>query len=417
MEYNSKNTSNVEYILNKIKEERKKTGINRTLFAACPNSLSVIKAALRSAKRCNAPIMFATTLNQVDSNRGYTGMNQTEFVKTVKMEAEALNLKEDSVIIALDHGGPWLKDEHRLKNLTYGETMLQVKKSMIDSLKAGYELLHVDPTIDITLKKGEIIDIKTVANRTVEIIAHVEIFRRENGYSPIAYEVGTEEVHGGLADMGKFRQFLSLLKQGLSTLGYEDIWPSFVVGKVGTDLHTTVFDPEVARTLAEEAGKFGSVIKGHYSDNVDNPEQYPLAGMGGANVGPEFTENEYDGLIELVDIEKRLFEAGKVITLSNFKDILWDAVIGSGRWKKWLLDGENEDDFYSLEGQRKVWLIKTGCRYIWTKPEVEVARTKLYYNLEVNGINAEEIVLSKIEKSMDKYFYNFNLVDFNNLIE
>ena len=416
MEHNSKNTSNVEYILNKIKEERKKTGINRTLFAACPNSFTVIQAALRSAKRCNAPIMFATTLNQVDSNRGYTGMNQSEFVRIVKYEAEALNLKEDSVIIALDHGGPWLKDEHRLKNLTYDETMSLVKKSMIDSLKAGYELLHVDPTIDITLKKGEVIDIKTVVNRTVEIIAHVEKFRRENGLSPIAYEVGTEEVHGGLADMGKFRQFLSLLKQGLSNLGYEDIWPSFVVGKVGTDLHTTVFDPEVARTLVEEAGKYGSVIKGHYSDNVDNPEQYSLAGMGGANVGPEFTENEYDGLIELVDIEKRLFKAGKVITLSNFKDILWDAVISSGRWKKWLLKGESDEDFYALKKQRKVWLIKTGCRYIWTKPEVEVSRAKLYNNLERNGINAEEIVFSKIEKSMDKYFHNFNLIDFNNFI-
>ena len=416
MEQNKKNKSKVEHILSIIKEEKGETNVSRTLFAACPNSLTVIQAALRSAKRCNAPIMFATTLNQVDSNRGYTGMNQFEFVKTVKMEAEALNLKEDSVIIALDHGGPWLKDEHRLKNLTYDETMSLVKKSMIDSLKAGYELLHVDPTIDITLKKGEVIDIKTVVNRTIEIIAHVEKFRRENGLPRIAYEVGTEEVHGGLADMGKFRQFLSLLKQGLSNLGYEDIWPSFVVGKVGTDLHTTVFDPEVARTLAEEAGKYGSVIKGHYSDNVDNPEQYPLAGMGGANVGPEFTENEYDGLMELVDIEKRLFKAGKVITLSNFKDILWDAVISSGRWKKWLLEGEGDEDFYALKEQRKVWLIKTGCRYIWTKPEVEVSRAKLYNNLERNGINAEEIVFSKIEKSMDKYFHNFNLIDFNNFI-
>ena len=27
----------------------------------------------------------------------------------------------------------------------------------------------------------------------------------------------------------------------------------------------------------------------HYTDYVENPEEYPLSGMGAANVGPEFT--------------------------------------------------------------------------------------------------------------------------------
>ncbi len=72
-----------------------------------------------------------------------------------------------------------------------------------------------------------------------------------------------------------------------------------MVGKVGTDLHTTTFDPLVARQLTEIAKSYGSLIKGHYSDNVTNPEAYPESGMGAANVGPEFTEREYDGLIEL----------------------------------------------------------------------------------------------------------------------
>ncbi len=409
------NTPIVEHVLERIKEEKEKTGISRTLFAACPNSVSVIKAALNSAKRCNSPIKFAVTLNQVDSNRGYTGMNQFEFVKIIKREAKALDIK-GPVMIALDHGGPWLKDEHRMQNLSYEQTMSLVKQSMVDALKAGYHLLHVDPTVDVTLKKGEIINIEIVANRTVELIAFVEKFRRENNYSAISYEVGTEEVHGGLADIKTFNRFLTLLKTGLAKAGYSDIWPCFVVGKVGTDLQTTLFDPQVAKHLTKEASKYGSVIKGHYSDNVSNPEEYPLSGMGGANVGPEFTENEYDGLMELVEIEEELSEEDQVVVKSNFKNILWDAVISSGRWKKWLLEGEDGNDFYSIGKERQLWLIKTGCRYIWTKPEVEVARARLYQNLETNGIKAEKIVLSRIEKSMDKYFYSFNLVGFNNII-
>jgi tagatose-1,6-bisphosphate aldolase non-catalytic subunit AgaZ/GatZ len=287
---------------------------------------------------------------------------------------------------------------------------------MIAALKAGYDLLHVDPTVDISLKKGEIISIETVASRTAEIIAHVEDYRIKNNYSKISYEVGTEEVHGGLADMKTFRIFFELLKKELSERKVKDTWPIFVVAKVGTDLHTTEFDPVVAKQVVDVAKDYNSVIKGHYSDNVINPEEYPATGIGGANVGPEFTENEYDGLMEIVEIENKLFEENKIPFKSDFKNILWDAVINSGRWKKWLFEEEQNKDFYSLKENRQLWLIKTGCRYIWANSEVFSARIKLYENLNNNGIEAENIVLSRIERNMDKYFYKFNLVNFNDLL-
>ena len=70
------NLSKTEYLLERIRELKVETGIPRTLFAACPNSLAVIKSSLRAAKRNNAPIKFAATLNQVDQDGGYTGMTQ-----------------------------------------------------------------------------------------------------------------------------------------------------------------------------------------------------------------------------------------------------------------------------------------------------------------------------------------------------
>lgn len=406
----------VEHILQIIKEQKEKTNQSRTLFAACPNSISVIKAAIRAAKRNNAPIYFAATLNQVDTNKGYTGMTQKEFVNLIKQEAKRNNFDTKNIIIAIDHGGPWLKDKDRLNGLTYEQTMANVKNSMIEAVKAGYDLLHVDPTIDVTLKKGEIISIETVVERTVEIIEHVEKYIKENKLPKISYEVGTEEVHGGLADMNVFRKFFDLMKNALKQKNLDNVWPAFVVAKVGTDLHTTEFDPIVATEVIQVAAEYGSVIKGHYSDNVSNPYDYPKLGMGGANVGPEFTENEYDALMELVDIEQELFNQEKVPYLSDFKSVLWNAVVVSNRWQKWLFDEEKNKDFYSLNKNRQLWLIKTGCRYIWASPEVFSARIQLYNNLEFNGIDAEGIVLSRIEKNMDKYFYNFNLIDFINFL-
>jgi len=295
----------LDYILRRIKELEKETGVRRSIFAACPNSISVLRASLRSAKRNNAPVKFAATLNQVDLDGGYTGLTQEEFVRTIREEARRINLNSP-VIIAIDHGGPWLKDIQRIERWPFERAMAGIKRSFEAALDAGYDMIHVDPTVDITLPANQSIDIKIVAERTLELIGHAESYRRTKGYKKISYEVGTEEVHGGLADLSVFKTFLSLLKTGLKKMKMEDVWPCFVVGKVGTDLHTTLFDPEVAGKLAAIAGEYGSYIKGHYSDNVDNPEAYPLSGMGGANVGPEFTEREYDALMELASIEKRL---------------------------------------------------------------------------------------------------------------
>lgn len=405
----------MDYILKRIGELEAMTGIKRTIFAVCPNSFTVIRAALKSAKRCNAPIKFAATLNQVDLDGGYTGFTPSEFVSTIRLQSQNLNITSP-VIIAIDHGGPWLKDLHRTEKWSYLKTMSAVKESFEGAIKAGYDLIHVDPTVDITLTPERKISIDLVAERTLELIEHSENFRLRNKYPPISYEVGTEEVHGGLADMVVFSRFLELLKNGLIQKGLTSVWPCFVVGKVGTDLHTTMFDPLVARQLTNIAKKYGSLIKGHYSDNVVNPEAYPESGMGAANIGPEFSEMEYNALIELENMQETLFKDGKVAKPVEMRRTLWDSVIESGRWQKWLKGDETPDNFYSCSPERQEWLVKTGCRYIWENPEVVSSRSRLYQNLSLNGIDPHEIVELSVEGAMDRYFYKFNLVGLNRLL-
>jgi len=402
----------VDYILAKIKNKKQDTGIHSTLFAACPNSEAVIKAALRAAKRANAPIAFAATLNQVDRDGGYTGMTQHQFVKKVRLEAGAICF-DGPIIIGLDHGGPWLKDIQAINKWDLKKCMDWVKTSLEVSIEAGYDLLHIDPTVDITLEKGKPMPIELVVERTVELIRHAEQFRRKSGFPRVAYEVGTEEVHGGLADMDVFRKFMYLLKQGLAESSLADVWPCFVVGKVGTDLHTTFFDPDTAKRLIAEAANYGSVIKGHYTDDVTNPGAYPESGMGGANVGPEFTTLEYDALYSLSLLEEKLEREGRIAVTSQIMQSLESAVVESGRWQKWLQEDEKGLDFDKLSPERKEWLIKTGCRYIWTENRVYASRSRLNENLTRNGILVEDILLMEIEKAMDKYFREFNLINLN----
>lgn len=401
----------IELLVKKLDILASKQNQKSTLLAVCPNSENVLKAALRSAKRADCPIKFAATLNQVDIDRGYTGWSQDDLVRKIKEESYRIGY-DGPIIVAVDHGGPWVKDIQTTEKWGLDKAMDWTKKSFEAAILAGYDLIHVDPTVDIFEKN---ITIKTVAERTLELIVHCENFRTAKSLRPISYEVGTEEVHGGLADIKSFKKFLDLLKTGLKNKKIKKAWPIFIVAKVGTDLHTSTFDPDTARIVSGIASEYGSKIKGHYTDFVSNPHDYPLTGIGAANVGPEFTISEYNAFKELSELENKLYKQDLIAYLSNYSEKLNSAVIKSGRWEKWLLEGEK--DYESLSDKRREWIIQTSCRYVWADPEVKSSQNILYENLHQNGIDAETWVLSSIESSIDRYLREFNLIDLNKTLK
>ncbi len=374
-----------------------------TLLAVCPTSVAVVTAALLAAKEADAPLCFAATLNQVDCDGGYTGWTPAAFVALVREEADQVGFA-GPIVVGLDHGGPWLKDIHTREKWPLERAMQGVRESLVACLEAGYDLLHVDPTVDRTLPPETGMPIELVIERTVELIAHVEQHRRAHHLPRVSYEVGTEEVHGGLADLSVFDTFLQGLKSGLAARGYGDVWPCFVVGKVGTDLHTTTFDPAVARDLVARAARYSSVIKGHYTDYVSNPEAYPQCGLGGANVGPEFVEYEYAALEALVAKESAL--GGKS---SGLMAALRDAVIASKRWERWRTPEEKGLSFDQISPDRQGWLLRTGCRYVWTAPALVAARQRLCANLEAAGEPGEQAVLRAVADSILHYYRAFGL--------
>ena len=379
-----------------------------TVLAVCPNSEAVVKAAVRAAKEAEAPLFFAATLNQVDLDGGYTGWTQAQFVRLARQIVQQAGY-QGPVVVGLDHGGPWLKDVQTREGWPLERAMQGVRDSLAACLDAGYDLLHIDPTVDRTLPKDQPMPIELVIERTLDLMESAESHRGQQGLPPVSYEVGTEEVHGGLADLSVFQQFLDGLKTGLAKRGLRDVCPCFMVGKVGTDLHTTEFNPKVAMKLAEVAAPYGSVIKGHYTDSVSNPEAYPEAGMGGANVGPEFTEAEYEALERLARREQDLTADGSVADPSQIMHALRHAVVASARWEKWRLREEAGLPFDQLSPERQAWLVRTGCRYIWAEPSVLDARTKLYANLSAAGEESEEVVLRAIAQVIHKYFRAFRL--------
>lgn len=381
-----------------------------TLLAVCPNSEAVLEAAVKVAAANNAPMLFAATLNQVDRDGGYTGWTQQTFVEAMKRHARQYGW-DGPLYPCLDHGGPWLKDLHTLHKLSFDETMREVKASLIASLEAGYRLLHIDPTVDRTLPAGGSLPIDVVIDRTVELIAYAEAERQRLGIPHVDYEVGTEEVHGGLVDLNDFEQFVKHLREELKARDLMHAWPCFFVAQVGTDLHTTFFEQEAASRLYDVVAPLGALIKGHYTDWVENPGAYPEAGMGGANVGPEFTAEEYHALVDLAEKERALCRYRPERACSNFLSVLEQAVIDSDRWEKWLQPDEEGLNFAELTAERRTWLVQTGARYVWAKPAVVAARDKLYNNLRLVMPNPHQYVVDRIVDTIDRYINAFNLFD------
>lgn len=387
---------------------RSEAGVQMTLLAVCPNSTAVLEAAIKVAARDKLPMLFAATLNQVDIDGGYTGWTPASFVVEMHRLAHKYNW-DGGLFPCLDHGGPWLKDADTHQHLSLEETTANVKRSLEACLSAGYQLLHIDATVDRTLPSGTAVSLEVVVARTVALIEHAEKVRLGLGLPPVAYEVGSEEVHGGLVDLGTFAQFLQDLRMQIDQKGLGHAWPSFIVAQVGTDLHTTHFDPQAARRLFEIVVPLGCLVKGHYTDWVQNAADYPASGMGGANVGPEFSSAEFSALRNLEKKEQAYLRTRSNLAPSNFINVLTQAVLDSGRWQKWLQPDEVGKAFDELSPSRRDWLVQTGCRYIWTQPAVQTARQQLYQNLDPILPDPHGYVIERIAASIDQYVNNFGL--------
>jgi D-tagatose-1,6-bisphosphate aldolase subunit GatZ/KbaZ len=88
--------------------------------------------------------------------------------------------------------------------------------------------------------------------------------------------------------------------------------------------------------LFERLHPESSLAKGHYTDWVEHPAEYPRTGMGGANVGPELTAVEFEAMTYLAEQKRTLLCRSKNAASSDFIDVLERAVVDSRRWQKWL---------------------------------------------------------------------------------
>ena len=398
-----------EVIKSQILNSKKK----RTMLGIGPMSPSLILASLELAQERNFPVMYIASRNQVDADEfgcGYVNnWNAERFVKDIANIAKSINFT-GKYYICRDHGGPWQRDMERNEKLPRKQAMEIAKKSYTYDIKAGFDLLHIDPTKIPDC--GEIAPIEDVLDMTVELIRYCEAEKKRLHKTELFYEVGTEETNGGLTSPESFEYFIQNL---LNRLDLENLThPSFIVGQTGTLVRMTSnvgsFNACQAKKLAEIAAKYGMGLKEHNCDYIPDCDlaKHPILGVTASNVAPEYGYVETCALLDLCQVEEMATEQGLIEHTSNFYKTILKEAIKCGRWEKWLQTPADEKQITNDKTLSKQILYLAG-HYTFNEAIIKEQRNILYSNLELCGIDPNRYVINHLKSNLDKYVTAFNL--------
>lgn len=362
-------------------------GEKATMLGIGPMSKTLIKAVLSLGKEKDFPVMFIASRNQVDADEFGSGYvchwDQARFAAAIKEVAEEVGF-DGLYYLCRDHGGPWQRDKERNDHLPEDEAMALGKKSYLYDLLNGFDLLHIDPTKDPYVV-GKTIDMDVNIRRTVELIDYVETERKKRGLPAISYEVGTEETNGGLTLPENYEKFIQKLLAKLDEKGLPH--PSFIVGNTGTLTRLTEqvghVDSTSCKELSAIAKKYGVGLKEHNGDYLDDATclEHPALGVTAMNVAPEFGT------------------------------VLREEAVKSGRWKKWMVNGQDKLTPEEIFKDEKLTqqITEISGHYTFNNPRVKEEIARLYKNLAVSGIDGEKFVIYKIQAAVDHYVECFNL--------
>ncbi|MFP4005200.1 MAG: class II D-tagatose-bisphosphate aldolase non-catalytic subunit [Candidatus Hadarchaeia archaeon] len=389
---------------------------NFTLLGICPIFPEIVKASFELAAEKDFPPMFVATPRQIDGDRGYTGWSQEEFVNYCEKLSENKGF-DGKYLIARDHGGPFQSMRDRGDpSISLEKAMEYAKQLFRADVKAGFDIIHVDATEDPRI--DGILDLEEVAKRTTELIKATETYRKDEGFSKVYYEVGTEEIVGGMTDPGNFEKFIDLLKENLSS-EVDNLYDKliFVVGQVGTTMRIDMendFDPGQAQKLVDIVSKRNLFLKVHYTDWLDNStlKKFPEIGVGGANVGPEFAAALIEGLEEMESKERKAVDTSQPSGgLSNFMEILGEESLKNAPWGKFVPPEIDEGNLESYSRKNKRDVAVCVGRYAMNESEVIQARERLYKNIEeyLALDEPDRVLIDSIKGSIARYVKSFNL--------
>lgn len=383
-----------EKIQNIVKKKR------CTLLGAGPMSKNVIDATINLTNKKKFPLILIASRRQIDSSEfggGYVENWDTEtYSKYVNGKA-----KNDNLILARDHGGPWQNNKEIQLKMNLVKAMESSKRSFACDIDSGFKILHLDPSLSIdgrTPKQEEVLE------RIFELYEYCWDYARAKK-KEVIFEIGTEEQSGSTNSDYELEYTLNEMQKFCKKNKLPPV--SFVVIQAGTKVmelenvgsfesHTRLKDEipveiQLLRMI-EICNRNNVLMKEHNTDylNDDSLNWHPKLGIHSANVAPEFGVSETKALLNLFT-NCNMFKERE-----SFLKIAYD----SGKWKKWMIKDSKSDDIKKS--------IICG-HYVFSNKKVKILKDKLRSKLKKRKIDLDQYLVKQIEKSITRYTSAFKL--------
>lgn len=296
--------------------------LDRVKLYIGPMSKNIVDAVIDFSNENGVALGFIPSRRQIDFKSGYVNN------WTTKAWVEYVRLKGNLVILERDHGGPEQGD-----SFDDGLASFSTDSKWLD-------IIHID-----VWKRFK--DIEVGAQKTIDYMRYCNSIN-EN----ILFEVGTEEAIRPMEVDDLFELLTYIQKKAPQNI-YSKI--AYVVIQSGTKLlqNTNIgsYDRSKLDNMLLIASFFGLLTKEHNGDYIgtDSIKDRFAGGLSAINIAPEFGMMESEILLELLN--------------ENEINILFNACLESGRWKKWV-----SNDYQPLENTGD--FIKICGHYVLSNPQI-----------------------------------------------
>ncbi len=363
-------------------------------------SVNCVDAAIDLANEHEVPILMIASRRQIDSaefNGGYVNNWTTEEFARYVIDRD----KKGKILLARDHGGPWQNTKEKDENLSLRRAMESAKSSYRADLESGFQILHIDPSVDIHGKP----DVDEVLDRVFDLYEFC-FDQAQKLCQEVIFEIGTEEQSGSTNSQEELDYTLNAVRQFCKKNRLPQ--PTFVVIQCGTRVmemrNVGSFDSpiRVAGELPAEiqlpkmieiCNRYGIFMKEHNTDYLsdDALQWHPRLGIHAANVAPEF------GVTESIALVRILENNGLSKLAERFLRLSYD----SKKWDKWMMKDTNATD-----RDRSI----IAGHYVFSKAECVELKLEATKELSRKGIDLEDHLKQQVKQSIMRYLRNFRLV-------
>ena len=381
-------------IQQRLKNYRKNR--NCTLLGVGPMSKNCIDAAIELANEYCTPLMLIASRRQIDSEQfggGYVENWTTEQFADYVIYKDT----QKNIILARDHGGPWQNELEISNKLNLNDAMQSAKESYRADIDAGFQMLHIDPSVDIHANPN----IDQVLERVYELYEFCWTYSQQKKQEVI-FEIGTEEQNGSNNTQEELEYTLECMRKFCKSNKLP--YPSFIVIQAGTKVmemrNVGSFDSpiRVANELPPEiqipkmisiCNHYRIFMKEHNADylSTDSLKWQPRLGIHAANIAPEFGVAESKAFIDLME------NSNQNILLEEFLHISYD----SKKWEKWMIN--------ATSASNKDRAIISG-HYIFSTAECLELKKQARFHIK----DLDTQLKNKVKESIFRYIKAFNLV-------